>query len=68
MPRTKEDTIADYRRALERQGVDTSGWWDRQLGLCMVGMMATMAWEKALGDVDELGWWERAALDGAAWL
>ncbi len=68
MPRSKEETIAAYRRVLERHGVDTAGWWDRQLGLCMVGMMATMAWEKALGDADELAWWERAALDGAAWL
>jgi hypothetical protein len=68
MPRTKEETVAAYRQALERQGVDTTGWWDRQLGLCMVGMMATMAWEKALGDGDELAWWERAALDGAALL
>ena len=34
----------------------------------MVGMMATVAWEKALGDAVELAWWERAALDGAAWL
>ena len=31
-------------------------------------MMATMAWEKALGDAEELAWWERAALDGARWL
>jgi hypothetical protein len=68
MPRSKEDTIVAYRRALERHDVETTGWFDRQLGLCMLGMMATMAWEKALGDDDELGWWERAALDGAALL
>jgi thiamine kinase-like enzyme len=68
LPRSKEETIAAYRRDLERQGVDTGGWWDRQLGLCMVGMMATVAWEKALGDAVELAWWEGAALDGAAWL
>jgi hypothetical protein len=68
MPRSKEDTIVAYRRSLEAHGVDTTGWFDRQLGLCMVGIMATMAWEKALGDADELAWWERAALDGAALL
>jgi hypothetical protein len=68
MPRSKENTIVAYRRSLEAHGVDTTGWFDRQLGLCMVGMMATMAWEKALGDADELAWWERAALDGAALL
>jgi hypothetical protein len=67
LPRSKEDTIAGYRRALERHGVDTAGWWDRQLGLCFVGMMATMAWEKALGDAEELAWWEAAAIDGSAW-
>jgi hypothetical protein len=68
MPRSKEDTIVAYRRSLEAHGVVTAGWFERQLGLCMVGMMATMAWEKALGDADELAWWERAALDGAALL
>jgi hypothetical protein len=68
MPRSKEVTIASYRRSLEAHGVETSGWFDRQLGLCMVGMMATMAWEKALGDADELAWWEGAAVDGAALL
>ena len=66
LPRSKEETIAAYRRGLEERGVDTAGWWDRQLGLCMVGMMATMAWEKALGDDRELRWWESAALAGVA--
>ncbi len=68
MPRSKEETIAAYRRGLEERGVDTAGWWDRQLGLCMVGMMATMAWEKALGDDRELKWWESAALAGSRFL
>ena len=68
MPRSKEDTIANYRRELERHGVDTASWWEQQLGLCMVGVMVTMAWEKALGDAEELAWWERAALDGSRWL
>jgi hypothetical protein len=66
MPRSKEDTIADYRRALGRHGVDTTGWWDRQLGLCFVAMMVTFAWEKALSDAAELAWWEAAALAGSA--
>ena len=68
LPRSKEETIAAYRRGLEERGVDTAGWWDRQLGLCMVGMMATMAWEKALGDDRELKWWESAALAGSRFL
>ena len=53
---------------LEHHGVDTTGWWDRQLGLCLVGIMATFAWEKAVGDEDELAWWTSAALAGARWL
>jgi hypothetical protein len=30
--------------------------------------MATFAWEKAVGDEDELAWWATAALAGARWL
>ena len=33
-----------------------------------VGIMATFAWEKAVGDEDELAWWATAALAGARWL
>ena len=68
LPESKEATIARYRERLERHGVDTAEWWDRQLGLSLVGMAAVFAWEKAVGDPAELDWWERAALDGARWL
>lgn len=68
LPETKEATIARYRDALERHGVSTAEWWERQLGLSLLGMATVFAWEKAVGDQDELDWWERAALDGAAWL
>lgn len=68
LPESKEATIAAYRRALESHGVDTTGWWDKQLGLMLLGMAATFAWEKAVGDAEELAWWEAAAIDGAAWL
>jgi hypothetical protein len=68
LPESKEATIERYRSRLEAHGVDTSDWWERQLGLTMVGMMADFAWEKAVGDQAELDWWERAALDGARWL
>ena len=54
---SKDETIAMYRDALERNGIDTTGWWERQLALCMVSIMATFAWEKALGDAEELAWW-----------
>ena len=65
MPISKEATIALYRDSLQRHGVDTTGWFERQLGLTLLGMAATFAWEKAVGDKDELAWWEAAALDGA---
>ena len=65
LPESKEATIARYRERLEAHGVATADWWDRQLGLSFVGMAAVFAWEKAVGDQDELDWWERAALDGA---
>jgi hypothetical protein len=58
LPESKEATIARYRAALEASGVRTAPWWDRQLDLCMIGIMATFGWEKALGHADELGWWE----------
>jgi hypothetical protein len=68
IPISKEATIAHYRERLEVHGVDTTDWFERQLGLTLVGMASLFAWEKALGDQAELEWWERAALDGARWL
>jgi hypothetical protein len=68
LPETKEETIARYRERLEHHGADTAEWWERQLGLTMVGMAALFAWEKAVGDQAELDWWEQVALDGARWL
>jgi hypothetical protein len=68
LPVSKEATIAAFRASLERQGVDTGAWWDRQLGLCLLGAVVQFGWEKALGDDDELVWWCDAATSGAAWL
>lgn len=65
---TKATTIANFRMALERQGVDTAGWWDRQLGLCLLGALVQFGWEKGLGDDEELAWWCDAGRDGARWL
>jgi hypothetical protein len=65
LPETKESTIARFRVALERRGVEVSSWFDTQLDLCTIGIMATFGWEKALGDDAELRWWERRVLDAA---
>ncbi|KAA0234302.1 MAG: aminoglycoside phosphotransferase [Actinobacteria bacterium] len=68
LPETKEATIEAFRSALERHGVDTGGWWETQLDLCLLGIMATFAWEKAVGDEAELRWWESRALGAIRWL
>jgi phosphotransferase family enzyme len=65
---TKEDAFAAYRDALDRRGVDTAPWWDRQLALCLLGIMVALGWEKALGDDDELSWWSARVTEGAALL
>ena len=66
LPTSKEEAIDTYRAALERRGVGTDGWWDRQLGLCLIGAMVQFGWEKALGGYDdELAWWEAQVLEAA---
>ena len=69
---TKERVVEDFRAALERHGVATEGWWERQVGLCLLGALVQFGWEKALGDSDdqraELAWWVDAARAGAEWL
>lgn len=44
----------------------TGSWWDAQLDLCLMAIMATFGWEKALGDDAELSWWESAVAGAAA--
>jgi Phosphotransferase enzyme family len=66
LPESKEATIDAFRAALVRRRVDVEDWFKTQLDLCLAGIMATFAWEKALGDEAELRWWERTALDAAA--
>jgi hypothetical protein len=68
LPATKEAVIAGFRAALGRHGVDTGGWWDRQLGLCLLGAVVQFGWEKALGDDEELRWWCDSARPAMAWL
>jgi len=65
LPITKEDTAREFRTALERHGIDTDEWWDRQFELCQLGAVLQFGWEKALGNEDELQWWCAAAATGA---
>ena len=68
LPRAKEHVIDDLRAALGRYGIDTDGWWDRQLSLCLLGTLVLLGWEKALGNEDEFGWWCERARFGAPFL
>jgi hypothetical protein len=65
---TKETVIDDFRAGLERHGVATEAWWERQLGLCLLGTVVQFGWEKALGDDEELHWWIDRAREGSRWL
>jgi hypothetical protein len=58
LPESKEQTMVAYRASLAAAGVDTDPWWDRQIGLATVAIMVAFAWEKAVGDPDELAWWD----------
>jgi hypothetical protein len=66
LPEPKEAVISRFRAGLEERGVDTGRWWERQLDLCLIGIMATFGWEKALGDADELDWWDSRVTEAAA--
>jgi hypothetical protein len=68
LPVSKEATIAAYRTGLEVAGIDTGGWFERHLGLSIIAVMATFAWEKALGDTDELAWWSAQVAKAQRWL
>jgi hypothetical protein len=65
LPEHKHAAITRYRAALESHAISTATWWQEQLDLCLIAIMATFGWEKALGDADELSWWE-AQVAGAA--
>lgn len=68
LPVSKEATIEAYRAGLEASGIDTTGWFERQLGLSTIAIMTTFGWEKALGDDDELAWWAARVADAQQWL
>ncbi len=56
LPESKEDTVEAFRTALERRGISTARWWDRQLELALLGAFVQMGWSKA-GNPRELEWW-----------
>lgn len=56
LPESKQHTIAACRDALELLGIDTSEWWDRQLGLALVGGFLQLGWSKTT-DATEFAWW-----------
>ena len=65
LPEPKEAAMDRFRNALEACGVRTDPWWERQLDLCMIAIMATFGWEKALGDGSELDWWQDQVIRAA---
>lgn len=68
LPESKDDSIEALRASLERHGIATGGWWEAQLGICLLGTLVQFGWEKALGDEDELTWWCDRAREGEQWL
>jgi hypothetical protein len=56
LPMSKLDTVTTYRARLEAHGVQTAGWWDRQLDLALLGAFLQLGWSKT-GDRTELAWW-----------
>jgi hypothetical protein len=68
LPESKDQTVATYRAALERHGVDTRGWWEAAVAFELLGAVLQFGWEKALGGGAELAWWESRAIEGARWL
>lgn len=64
LPESKETTIAGYREALIRHGVDVDEWFDRQLDLALLGAFVQLGWSKT-DDPVELGWWVDRALPTA---
>lgn len=54
LPESKEAVVGAYRDALETLGIDTAGWFDRQLDLALLGAFLQLGWSKSGA---ELTWW-----------
>jgi hypothetical protein len=61
LPESKEDAATAVRAALERHGVSTMDWWDRQLELALLGAFVQLGWSKTHDPV-ELEWWTSRVL------
>ena len=62
----RDAAIDAYRAALERHGIDTEPWFERQLALCLVGVMLQLGWEKAFDETGaDLAWWRDRTVDTA---
>lgn len=62
----RDATVDAYRVALDRHGIETAPWFERQLALCLVGVMLQLGWEKAFDPTgDELAWWRDRTVDTA---
>jgi len=66
LPHSKEDAIDAYASSLRGHGIATDGWWEAALDLALLGGLVQFGWEKALGDRNELAWWEDRARAGLA--
>ncbi len=60
----KDAVTEAYREELEQRGVSTSGWFERQLELALLGAFVQLGWEK-VNEQDELGWWVERVLPTA---
>jgi hypothetical protein len=58
LARSKEAVIDLYRDRLQAHGVDTAGWFDRQLELALTGAFVQLGWNKLGGGPEELAWWD----------
>ena len=56
LPESKESAIEAYRASLEGHDVETTGWFDRQLSLAILGGSVQLGWNK-VDDDTELSWW-----------
>lgn len=64
LPESKEAACERYRQALADCGVETAGWWTRQLELALLGAFLQLGWSKS-SQPDELAWWRHWVVAGA---